>query len=91
MSWWRPRQYRGISEIPAFFDGIFVVNLWCFDGGMWCLSGRFLSAENFPLFLVFFPILKVGAYADLPFETDRGNVRRQLRNTGVLRSAQDDN
>jgi hypothetical protein len=45
-----PVNTGGLQEFSAFFDGFLVVNLWFFDGGMWCFDGRFSGAENFPLF-----------------------------------------
>jgi hypothetical protein len=37
-------------KLPVYFDGIFVVNWWFFDGGMWCFDGRFSGVEILPLF-----------------------------------------
>jgi hypothetical protein len=51
---------QGGAGICVFFDGIFVVNSWFLDGGMWCLDGRFSGGENFPLFLILFLFARRG-------------------------------
>jgi hypothetical protein len=56
-----PVNTGGLQELLVFFDGFFVVNLWCFAGERGELTVAFRGSKIFHFFVVYFcPIPKVG-------------------------------